>query len=111
MLGRVLEAFQARMATLLGSALCKGFADNPALALQMAAEPAAVLAGEPVAFFVGKPTDTSDSFVKGIVQSGFGGGDKSTENVVLMQFAQVCRGLCRLFLCQITDRLQSIAAL
>ena len=93
-LGRVLEAFQARMNALLGSALCKGFAENPALALQMAAEPAAVHAGKPVAFFVGKATDTSDSFVKAIVQSGFGSGDSATETIVLQQFAQVFLHAC-----------------
>ena len=88
-LGRVLEAFQARMGSLLGYALSKGFAENPAMALQMAAEPAAVLAGEPVAFFVGKATETTDSFVKAVMQSGFGSGDESTELIVLMQLAQV----------------------
>ena len=60
----------------------------------MAAEPAAVHAGKPVAFFVGKATDTSDSFVKAIVQSGFGSGDSATETVVLQQFAQVCMHAC-----------------
>ncbi len=88
-LGRVLEAFQARMGSLLGYALSKGFAENPAMALQMAAEPAAVLAGEPVAFFVGKATETTDSFVKAVMQSGLGSGDESTESIVLMQLAQV----------------------
>jgi hypothetical protein len=88
-LGRVLDAFQARMGSLLGYALSKGFAENPAMALQMAAEPAAVLAGEPVAFFVGKATETTDSFVKAVMQSGLGSGDESTEAIVLMQLAQV----------------------
>ena len=88
-LGRVLEAFQARMGSLLGYALSKGYAENPAMALQMAAEPAAVLAGEPVAFFVGKATDTTESFVKALMQSGLGSGDESTETIVLMQLAQV----------------------
>ena len=88
-LGRVLEAFQARMGMLLGYALSKGFAENPAMALQMAAEPAAVLAGEPVAFFVGKATETTESFVKAVMQSGLGSGDESTETIVLMQLAQV----------------------
>ncbi|DBA83817.1 TPA: hypothetical protein ACH3X1_006340 [Trebouxia sp. C0004] len=88
-LGRVLEAFQARMGSLLGYALSKGFAENPAMALQMAAEPAAVLAGEPVAFFVGKATETTESFVKAVMQSGLGSGDESTETIVLMQLAQV----------------------
>ncbi|KAL0041965.1 hypothetical protein WJX79_010411 [Trebouxia sp. C0005] len=88
-LGRVLEAFQARMGSLLGYALSKGFAENPAMALQMAAEPAAILAGEPVAFFVGKATETTESFVKAVMQSGLGSGDESTETIVLMQLAQV----------------------
>jgi len=88
-LGRVLEAFQARMGSLLGYALSKGFAENPAMALQMAAEPAAILAGEPVAFFVGKATETTESFVKAVMQSGLGSGDESTESIVLMQLAQV----------------------
>lgn len=88
-LGRVLEAFQARMGSLLEYALSKGFAENPAMALQMAAEPAAILAGELVAFFVGKATETTESFVKAVMQSGLGSGDESTETIVLMQLAQV----------------------
>ena len=89
-LGRVLEAFQVRMGSLLGTALSKGFAENPALALQMAAEPAALLAGDPVAFFLGRATDTSEGFVKSVMQTGFGGGDESVDTSILTQLAQVC---------------------
>ena len=88
-LGRVLEAFQGRMSSLLGSALSKGFTENPALALLMASEPAALLAGDPVAFFVGKATETTESFVKAVVQSGFGSGDESLETSILTQLVQV----------------------
>ena len=88
-LGRVLEAFQGRMSSLLGTALSKGFTENPALALLMASEPAALLAGDPVAFFVGKATETTESFVKAVVQSGFGSGDESLETSILTQLVQV----------------------
>ena len=90
-LGRVLDAFQVRMSSLLGSSsLCKGLAENPALALQMAAEPAALLAACPEAFFVSKANDSMEGFVKAVVQAGFGSGDESSETAVLMQLAQVC---------------------
>lgn len=88
-LGRILDAFQARMGSVLGSCLSRGFAENPALALLMAAEPAAVLASRPEAFFVGKANETAESFVKAVMQSGFGSGDESTEMAVLTQLAQV----------------------
>lgn len=78
------------MGSLLGYALSKGLAENSALALQMAAEPSALLAGDPVAFFMGKATDTTESFVKAVMQSGFGSGDESVETNILTQFAQVC---------------------
>lgn len=81
------------MGSLLGYALSKGLAENSALALQMAAEPAALLAGDPVAFFMGKATDTTESFVKAVMQSGFGSGDESVETSILTQFAQVCLSL------------------
>lgn len=88
-LGRVLDAFQARMGTLLGSTLCKGLAESPALALQMAAEPAALLASYPEAFSVGKANETMEGSVKAVKQAGFGSGDDSSETAVLMQLAQV----------------------
>ncbi|KAL3138889.1 hypothetical protein ABBQ32_005714 [Trebouxia sp. C0010 RCD-2024] len=88
-LGRVLDAFQARMGSLLGSSLCRGLAENPALALQMAAEPAALLASHPEAFFVGKANEPMEGFVKAVKQAGFGSGDDSSEIAVLTQLAQV----------------------
>ena len=88
-LGRVLDAFQARMGSLLGSSLCKGLAENPTLALQMAAEPTALLASYPEAFFVGKANEPMEGFVKAVKQAGFGSGDDSSETAVLTQLAQV----------------------
>ena len=89
-LGRVLEAFQVRMGSLLGSSLTKGLAENPALAGQMAAEPAALLATYPQAFFVGKANENMEGFVKAVTQAGFGTGDSASETAVLTQLAQVC---------------------
>ena len=89
-LGRVLDAFQVRMGSLLGSSLSKGLAENAALALQMAAEPAALLATYPQAFYVGKANETMEGFVKAVTQAGFGGGDDTSETAVLAQLAQVC---------------------
>ena len=90
-LGRVLDAFQVRMASLLGSSLSKDLAENTALALQMAAEPAALLATYPQAFFVGKANETMEGFVKAVAQAGFGSGDDTSKTAVLAQLAQVCR--------------------
>ena len=89
-LGRVLDAFQVRMGSLLGSSLTKGLAENAALALQMAAEPAALLATYPQAFFVGKANESMEGFVKAVTQAGFGSGDDTSETSVLAQLAQVC---------------------
>ena len=89
-LGRVLEAFQVRMGSLLGSSLTKGLAENTALAGQMAAEPAALLATYPQAFFVGKANENVEGFVKAVTQAGFGTGDSASETAVLAQLAQVC---------------------
>ena len=88
-LGRVLDAFQVRMGSLLGSSLSKGLAENTALAVQMAAEPAALLATYPQAFFVGKANETMEGFVKAVTQAGFGSGDDTGETAVLAQVAQV----------------------
>lgn len=77
------------MGSLLGSSLCRGLAENPALALQMAAEPAALLASHPEAFFVGKANEPLEGFVKAVKQAGFGSGDDSSETAVLTQLAQV----------------------
>ena len=89
-LGRILDAFQVRMSSLLGNSLSKGLAENPALALLMAAEPAALLASRPEAFFVGKASETTESFVKSIMQSGFGTGGEGIAVSILLQLAQVC---------------------
>ena len=89
-LGRVLDALQGRMGTLLGSSLSKGLAENTSLAVQMAAEPAALLATYPHAFFVGKANESMEGFVKAVTQAGFGCGDDTSETAVLAQLAQVC---------------------
>jgi hypothetical protein len=69
-LARVLDAFQAHMtATLSGSAV-QGLVANSTLARLMAAEPAASLAGDPVAFFAGRPGDSIDAFVTEVVTAG-----------------------------------------
>lgn len=88
-LGRVLDAFQMRMNSLLRDSLAKGFAESATLAQQMAAEPAALLLETPLAFFVGKATDTPDAFLKAVQQAGFGTGDEAAQVAVLSQLAQV----------------------
>ena len=88
-LGRVLDAFQARISSCAGNSLSRGLAENPALALLMASEPAALLATHPAAFFAAKASDTMEGFVKTVMQNGFGTGDESTEIAVLTQIAQV----------------------
>lgn len=45
-LGKVLAAFQGRMSDLLGVTACKALSEDPALAVQMAAEPCAPQAGK-----------------------------------------------------------------
>lgn len=87
--GRVLDAFQMRINSLLGNSLSRTFAENASLAQQMAAEPAALLLHSPVAFFLGKPTDTIDAFQKAVQQTGFGTGEEAAQVAVLMQLAQV----------------------
>ena len=94
-LGRVLDAFQTRMNRLQGHSLAKGFAENASLAQQMATEPAALLLENPLAFFVGKPADTTDAFLKAVQQAGFGTGDEASQAAVLGQLAQVGVAACR----------------
>lgn len=88
-LGRVLDAFQARINSLLGNSLSRGFAENASLALQMAAEPAALLLHDPIAFFVGKASETPDAFQKALAQAGgLGSGDEAAQTAILAQFSQ-----------------------
>lgn len=70
MLARVLDAFQQRVAAALDGSAAGALAAGAPLARLMAAEPAAPLAGGAVAFFVGRPSDSTDAFVTDIVNSG-----------------------------------------
>ena len=85
----MLDSFQTRVNSLLGSSLARSFAENASLAQQMAAEPAALLLETPLAFFVGKATDTPDAFLKAVQQAGFASGDEAAQVAVLSQLAQV----------------------
>ncbi|KAK9815816.1 hypothetical protein WJX72_010122 [[Myrmecia] bisecta] len=87
-LGRVLDAFQARMLGLLGSSTCKTLAENAQLALYMANDASASLAGDPVAFFVGKTSDSVDAFVSSILSSGFSSGDDNVEADIFARILQ-----------------------
>lgn len=69
-LARVLDAFQAHMNGLLFGSAVQGLVANGTLARLMAAEPAASLAGDPVAFFAGRPGDSIDAFVTEVVTAG-----------------------------------------
>ena len=71
-LARVLDAFQAHMNGLLSGSAVQGLVANGTLARLMAAEPAASLAGDPVAFFAGRPGDSIDAFVTEVVTAGGG---------------------------------------
>lgn len=66
-LGRVLDAFQARLAAIAGSSAAGRLADSVALVRLMVREPSAALLGSPVAFFVGGNTG-------GWVGGGLGAG-------------------------------------
>lgn len=96
-LGRVLDTFQKRVNSLLRNSLARTFAENASFAQQMAAEPSALLLGKPVAFYVGKPTDTTDAFHKAIQQTGFGTGEEVAQVAVLSQLAQVWTMALKLF--------------
>ena len=89
LLGKVLEAFQERADTLLGGAGCRALAEDSALAMQMAAEPAASRAGEPVAFFVGRSAEGIDHFVASILHSGFAKGGEAAELAILQRVLKV----------------------
>ena len=69
-LARVLDAFQAHMTSTLSGSAVQGLVSNGTLARLMAAEPAASLAGDPVAFFAGRPGDSIDAFVTEVVTAG-----------------------------------------
>lgn len=69
-LQRVLDAFQARMGAALGGAAVGRLSESAAVTRAMALEPAAPLAGDPVAFFAGRPDDNLDAFVTEIIRSG-----------------------------------------
>lgn len=69
-LARLLDAFQAHMNSALSGSAVQMLVNNPALARVMAAEPAANLAGDPVAFFAGRPGDSIDAFVTEVVNAG-----------------------------------------
>lgn len=82
MLARVLEAFQQRMAAALEGSAAGALAAGAPLARLMAAEPPAPLAGGAVAFFVGRPSDSTDAFVADIVNSGAASFLFSTNDVL-----------------------------
>lgn len=85
MVGKVLDAFQARVAELLAGTAARALSEDASLAVQMAAEPAAHQAGEPAAFYVGRTGDSVDHFVASILQSGFGSGGELAEIAVLQR--------------------------
>lgn len=55
-LGRVADAFEARIAAVLGNSAAGRLAQSLPMVQLMAREPAAALLGSPVAFFVGRNT-------------------------------------------------------
>ena len=69
-LQRVLDAFQARVRATLGGTAAGRLSENVAVTRAMAMEPAAVLAGDPVAFFTGRQDDNLDVFVTEIIRAG-----------------------------------------
>ena len=87
-LGRVLDAFQVRSATLLGGAAARALAEAPNLAALMAREPAAPLAGDALAFFCGRPGDPADAWVAA-AGGAFGQGGEAAQFEVVAKVAQV----------------------
>ena len=80
MLGRVLDAFQSRLNHLLGAAACRTLSDSPALAWQMALEPAATQLSNPAAFFSTlKGFEGIDAWVASIQQAGYAQGGETAE--------------------------------
>jgi hypothetical protein len=69
-LGRVVDAFESRMALVLGGSAAGRLAESLPVVQLMAKEPAAALLGSPVAFFVGR---NSGGWVAG--RAGLGGGE------------------------------------
>ncbi|KAK9837523.1 hypothetical protein WJX81_008555 [Elliptochloris bilobata] len=86
-LGRVLDAFQVRSATLLGGAAARALAEAPNLAALMAREPAAPLAGDVLAFFCGRPGDPADAWVASAA-GGFGQGGEAVQFEVVAKVSQ-----------------------
>ena len=88
-LGRVLDAFQVRCATLLGGAAARPLAEAPNLAGLMAREPAAPQAGDALAFFCGRPGDPADAWLAA-AGGAFGQGGEAAQFEVVAKVAQVC---------------------
>ncbi len=90
MLGRVLDAFQSRLNHLLGAAACRTLSDSPALAWQMALEPAATQLSNPAAFFSTlKGFEGIDAWVASIQQAGYAQGGETAEMDVFTHILQV----------------------
>jgi hypothetical protein len=86
-LGRVLEAFHVRCATLLGGAAARPLAEAPALVALMAREPAAPLAGDVLAFYAGRPGDPADAWAAAAAP-GFGAGGEAVQFEVVAKVTQ-----------------------
>ena len=98
-LGRVLDVFQSRLTHLLGTAACKALSDSPALAWQMALEPAASQLSNPAAFFSTlKGFEGIDAWVASIQQAGYADGGETAEVDVFTHILQVAALSCMLYL-------------
>ncbi|KAL4857163.1 Serine/threonine-protein kinase PRP4 [Chlorella vulgaris] len=82
-LGRVVDAFEAQVAALLGGSSAGRLSESLPLVQLMVKEPAAALLGSPVAFFVGRNTEAMESFVSSVIAAGFGANDEAVECDIL----------------------------
>lgn len=69
-LGRVVDAFEAQVASVLGGSAAGRLACSLPTVQLMVKEPAAALLGSPVAFFVGRNTGGSSAGLDGGVELG-----------------------------------------
>ena len=90
-LGRVLEAFQRRVAAALGGSAAGALAAGAPLARLMAAEAAAPQAGTAAAFFAGRAGDSAGAFVTEVVSSGASGFCDRGVFVSSQQASQFCQ--------------------
>ncbi|PRW57112.1 exocyst complex component SEC8 [Chlorella sorokiniana] len=84
-LGRVVDAFEAQVASVLGGSAAGRLASSLPMVQLMVKEPAAALLGSPVAFFVGRNTEAMESFVSSVIAAGFGANDESVECEILQR--------------------------